>query len=221
MIQAFCLHFDRLSVTKPQKLQTNSLSLQKTVTMHDFIFDKNFDQITYDKYELTNKEFENCTFTNCDMTQSFFTGTTFVDCTFKNCNFKDAKIGHVGLRNVLFIECNFTSVNFAMTDQVIYEFHFTNCLLDYAQFYKLKLKGMQFTNCSMVSVDFMESDLTEALFDNCNLRLAVFSDTNLTKADFYTSHNFSINPEKNKLKKAIFSNENVKGLLDKYEVIIR
>lgn len=80
---------------------------------------------------------------------------------------------------------------------------------------------MQFTNCSMVSVDFMESDLTEALFDNCNLRLAVFSDTDLTKADLYSSHNFSIHPVKNKIKKAIFSNENIKGLLDHFEVIIK
>lgn len=73
----------------------------------------------------------------------------------------------------------------------------------------------------MVSVDFMESDLTEALFDNCNLRLAVFSDSILIKSDFYSSYNFSINPEKNKLKKAIFSQENIKGLLDTYEIIIK
>ena len=189
--------------------------------MSEFIYDKAYDHITLSQYQLCNNEYENCTFTHCDFTQCNFTGALFVDCTFKHCKFKEAKIGHVGLRNALFIDCDFTSVNFAMTDQVIYEFHFTNCLLDYAMFYKLKLKGIQFTNCSMVSVDFMESDLTEALFDHCNLRLAVFSGTNLTKADLYSSENFSINPEKNKLKKAIFSNENVRGLLDSYEIIIK
>lgn len=186
-----------------------------------FFYDKQYNQITFSKYELTNNEYENCIFNHCDFTEANFAGAIFVDCTFQHCNFKEAKIGHVGLRQVQFMDSDFTGVNFAMTDQVIYEFHFTNCLLDYAMFYKLKLKGMQFTNCSMVSVDFMESDLTEALFDNCNLRLAVFSDTNLTKADFYSSQNFSIHPTKNKIKKAIFSNENVKGLLDHFEVIIK
>jgi len=108
-----------------------------------------------------------------------------------------------------------------MSDQVIFDFNFKDCLLDYAQFYKLKLKKIQFINCSMVSVDFMASDLTEALFDNCNLRLAVFSETNMSKSDLYTSYNFSIDPEKNKIKRAIFSHYNIKGLLDKYDLIVK
>ena len=73
----------------------------------------------------------------------------------------------------------------------------------------------------MVAVDFMQSDLTEALFDNCNLHLAVFSDAIANKTDFYSSYFFSIDPEKTKLKNAIFSSENIKGLLDKYEIIIK
>ena len=101
------------------------------------------------------------------------------------------------------------------------KFHFKDCKLDYTQFYDLKLRNMTFTNCSMVSVDFMKSDLTEALFDNCNLHLAVFADAIANKTDFYSSYFFSIDPEKTKLKKAIFSQENIKGLLDKYEIIVK
>jgi len=108
-----------------------------------------------------------------------------------------------------------------MTDQVIYNFNFTDCLLDYTQFYALKLKKMQFINCSMVAVDFMGSDLTEALFDHCNLRRAVFIDTNLQKADFYTSYDFIIDPDKNKVKKAIFSTEGLRGLVAKYDLVIK
>ncbi|GGD17077.1 hypothetical protein GCM10011343_04820 [Flavobacterium orientale] len=73
----------------------------------------------------------------------------------------------------------------------------------------------------MVAVDFMNTDLTEALFDNCNLRRAVFVDTNLQKADFYSSHNYTIDPEKNKLKKAIFSSQGLKGLLEKYDLVVK
>jgi len=125
------------------------------------------------------------------------------------------------LRGVWFNGCNFTSVNFAMTDQVIYEFHFKDCLLDYAKFYALKLKKMQFINCSMLSVDFMSSDLTEALFDNCNLRRAVFSETNLTKADLSTSYDYALDLDKNKVKKAVFSTDGLKGLLEKYQLVIK
>ena len=108
-----------------------------------------------------------------------------------------------------------------MTDQVLYHFNFQDCTLDYAQFYKLKLKKMRFDNCSMVAVDFMESDLTESVFNNCDLRRTVFINTIANKADFSTSYNYTIDPEINKLKKAQFSMDGLKGLLEKYDLVIR
>ena len=187
----------------------------------DYNLDQNFSSIFYLEEDIKYKEFENCTFTNCDFTSCTFQSVTFLDCNFFDCNFNNTKVNYVSLRGVFFTNCNFTAVNFAMTDQVIYDFHFKDCLLDYAQFYALKLKKMQFINCSMVAVDFMQSDLTEALFDNCNLRLAVFSDTIANKTDFSTSYDFTIDPERNKLKKAQFSTDGLKGLLGKYDIIIK
>lgn len=187
----------------------------------DYLLNEEHSNQVFDTLAIRYKEFESCTFKNCDFTACDFTGVVFVECTFYDCNFKDTKINYVSLRDVQFVGCNFTAVNFAMTDQVIYNFNFTDCLLDYAQFYALKLKKMQFINCSMVAVDFMRSDLSEVLFDNCNLRRAVFIDTVLQKADFYTSYDFIIDPEKNKVKKAIFSTEGLKGLVAKYDLVIK
>ncbi len=190
--------------------------------MHaDYIHDQEFKEIIFEEKTIVYKEFENCVFRNCDFRKCNFQSVIFIDCTFFDCNFQDTKINYVSLRNVFFNKCNFTSVNFAMTDQVIYEFHFKNCLLDYAKFYALKLKKMQFINCSMIAVDFMASDLTEVLFDNCNLRRAVFIDTIANKTNFETSYDYSIDPEKNKLKKAIFSVDGLKGLLEKYDLVIK
>jgi len=190
--------------------------------MHpDYIHDKEFKGITFDELAIKFKDYENCTFTNCDFRNCLFQTVTFIDCNFFDCNFADTKINYVSLRDVFFTKCNFTNVNFAMTDQVIFDFGFKDCLLDYAKFYKLKLKKMQFINCSMVAVDFMASDLTEVTFDNCNLRHAVFIDTIANKADFSTSYDFVIDPEKNKLKKAQFSVEGLKGLLMKYDIVVK
>jgi uncharacterized protein YjbI with pentapeptide repeats len=80
---------------------------------------------------------------------------------------------------------------------------------------------MKFINCSLIAADFMSSDLTEVLFDNCNLRRAVFIDTIANKADFSTSYDYSFDPEKNKIKKAIFSMEGLKGLLEKYDIVVK
>ena len=187
----------------------------------DYILDEKFEDTFFLEADIKYKEYENCTFHNCDFTDCTFQTVSFIDCNFFDCNFNDTKINYVSLRGVQFTGCNFTNVNFAMTDQVIYEFHFKDCQLDYAKFYALKLKKMQFINCSMVSVDFMGSDLTEAVFDNCNLRRAVFIDTIAYKTDFSTSYDYTIDPEKNKLKKAVFSTDGLKGLLEKYNLVIK
>jgi hypothetical protein len=42
----------------------------------------------------------------------------------------------------------------------------------------------------------------------------------LEKADIRTSHNYTIDPEKNKVKKAKFSIHGIAGLLDKYDIEI-
>jgi len=190
--------------------------------MHtDYILDQEFRNEILDDNNTKYKDFENCNFYNCDFRNCTFKTITFIDCNFFDCNFQDTKINYVSLRGVFFNKCNFTNVNFAMTDQVIYEFHFTDCLLDYAKFYALKLKKMNFINCSMIAADFMSSDLTEVLFDNCNLRRAVFIDTIANKADFSTSYDYSFDPEKNKIKKAVFSMEGLKGLLEKYDIVVK
>jgi uncharacterized protein YjbI with pentapeptide repeats len=108
-----------------------------------------------------------------------------------------------------------------MVDSLLFSVEFKDCVLDYAKFYTLKLKGTTFSNCSLIAVDFMNSDLTEVVFDNCDLHKSVFVDAVANKADFTTSYNFSIDPEKNKLKKARFSEAGLKGLLDKYDIIVK
>jgi uncharacterized protein YjbI with pentapeptide repeats len=187
----------------------------------DYIQEVNINDKIFTEEDIKYKEFENCTFTNCDFRTCTFQGVYFIDCVFVECNFNDTKVNYVSLRGVEFKKCDFTNVNFAMTDQLIYDFNFTNCLLDYAKFYKLKMKKMRFTGCSLVAADFMETDLTEAIFDNCDLRRTVFIKTIANKTDFSTSYNYTIDPEQNKLKKAQFSADGLKGLLEKYDLVIK
>ncbi len=72
----------------------------------------------------------------------------------------------------------------------------------------------------MIAVDFMKADLSEVLFDCCDLYRALFSETNLQKTDFLTSFNYTLDPEKNKVKKALFSLAEVSGLLEKHQLQI-
>jgi len=77
-----------------------------------------------------------------------------------------------------------------------------------------------FRNSNLLEVDFSECDLTGSVFDKCDFIRAAFENSIIEKADFRTSFNYSINPEKNRIKKAIFSLTGITGLLDKYDIEI-
>jgi uncharacterized protein YjbI with pentapeptide repeats len=82
------------------------------------------------------------------------------------------------------------------------------------------MKKTQFIDCSLKEVDFSEVELTEAVFIACDLIGTVFENTVLVKADLRTAINYSIDPERNKLKKARFSFPAAAGLLNKYQLVI-
>jgi uncharacterized protein YjbI with pentapeptide repeats len=186
-----------------------------------YIIDKQYSGSTFFEKEIMYHDFERCTFEDCDFTACDFTGVAFIDCVFMYCNFAHAKVNYVSLRDVQFTGCDFTGVNFAMLDTLLFKFGFKDCTLDYTKFYTLKFRSTIFENCSIVAADFMNADITGVMFNNCNLHKSVFTDTVANKTDFSTSYNFTIDPEKNKLKKAVFSEAGLKGLLTRYEIVIK
>ena len=56
------------------------------------------------------------------------------------------------------------------------------------------------------------------VFKNCDLTRAKFEFSILEKADFRTANHYSIDPERNKIKKAKFSAQGLIGLLEKYGI---
>jgi len=96
--------------------------------------------------------------------------------------------------------------------------NFDNCNLNHSSFYKTKLRKTTFKNSKLHEVDFTGCDLSNSVFDNCDLSKALFENANLEKADFSTSFNYSIDPEKNRIRKARFSLAGITGLLEKYDI---
>ncbi|MFC0777537.1 pentapeptide repeat-containing protein [Flavobacterium sp. HJSW_4] len=186
----------------------------------EYFLDKEYNAIIYAKDDLNFKDFECCVFNNCNFSACTFLAVTFIDCVFNDCIFTEAKINYVAFRTATFNRCEIKDVNFAMCDKLIFEIEFNDCILDFSKFYTLKLKGTFFTNCSLIAVDFMATDLTSVVFYNCDLYRAEFNKAIANKTDFKTSYNYTIDPSKTKLKKAIFSLNEVKGLLFKHDVIV-
>ena len=165
-------------------------------------------------------QFDDCTFENCDLTSANFFGCDFINCTFNNCNLSMVKFGHNGFDKVEFMNCKLVGVDFTHTKDFLFTINFTNCILDYAAFMKKKNRKACFDKCSLKGADFSESDLTSTVFDQCDLSAAVFMRSVLNGANFVSSFNFTIDPEKNLLKKAKFSAQGLVGLLANYGIVV-
>jgi uncharacterized protein YjbI with pentapeptide repeats len=169
---------------------------------------------------LSRGTYDQCRFTRCDFSGADFTGFHFIDCRFESCNLSGAKLLGTSFRETLFRDCKMVGLHFDQCHAFLFDPVFEQCNLDLSSFYQRKLPGKSFNGCSLKEVDFTEADLAGALFDDADLSGAVFDQSVLEKADFRKAYGYSIDPERNKVKKAIFSVEGLAGLLGKYDLSI-
>lgn len=188
--------------------------------MEQLFTDAIFDKIDYKDNLLPAGEYENCQFTNCDFANSNLSSIKFIECRFTECNLSMVKTVKTVFNDCQFNNCKMLGIRFDQCSEFALSFQFDNCTLNHSSFYTSKIRNTVFKNSALQEVDFTETDLTSAVIDNCNLADATFENTILEKADLRRSYNYSIDPEKNRVKKAKFSLSAVAGLLGKYQLDI-
>ena len=195
---------------------------QIKTSMEDiYIEDKTYKDQDFDDKKLKKGEYENCTFLNCRFANTDLTEIKFTECLFENCDLTmltATKTANVAFRDAQFKGCKLIGFPFEHCNPFLFSVSFQDCLLNLATFNELKMPNTVFNNCELEEVDFTNTDLSKAIFTNCNFDKTIFENTNLEKANFKTSYNYSIDPEKNNIKKAKFSLDGLAGLLDKYDI---
>lgn len=185
-----------------------------------YIFDKQFKNTDFTKHAPELAEYVNCVFLNCNFTNLNLKEFSFEDCTFENCELSNIKVYNTLFKNIKFHGCKLLGIQFDACNTFLLAFEFENSSLDFSSFYQLKIDGTKFINCSLSEVDFSETALNGSHFINCDLTGAMFNLTQLEKADLRSARNFSIDPENNRIQKAMFSSQNLSGLLHKYDLEI-
>jgi fluoroquinolone resistance protein len=185
-----------------------------------FFEDKTFDKVNYTGQQFTKGEYENCIFSTCDFSNTDLSNVKFTSCKFDHCNLSMAVLGNTAFKGIVFTNSKMLGLRFDHCSTMAFEITVDNCILNHSSFYKLKLKNTVFKSSHVEEVDFTECDLSGAFFDKCNLQKAIFENTLLEKSDFTTAYNYSLDPERNRLKKAKFSLNGVVGLLSKYNIEI-
>ncbi|MEN8697409.1 MAG: pentapeptide repeat-containing protein [Bacteroidia bacterium] len=183
------------------------------------MYDQTIENKVFTQGELDH-EYEQCAFINCDFTGLYFTDIAFEECTFSTSNFTEVKIKNTAFKKVSFTECKMLGLQFSQCNSFLLELNFDGCQLDYASFYQLNLSNARLENCSLKDVDFVECKLHKASFSGSDLYAATFEQTDLTQCDFRGAENYSMDPNINQLKGAIFSKDEVLGLLVKYGIKI-
>ncbi len=166
-------------------------------------------------------DYEVCQFVNCNFTDVDLSNVNFLECEFDNCIFSSTKLINTAFKDVRFIECKLLGIDFGDVNPFLLKLSFDSCQLSLSSFYKLKLKGTNFSNSNLDDADFSETDLTKANFSGTSLKNTIFDRTNLIEADFRTAENYTIDPENNRLKKAKFSADGLRGLLVKYGIVVK
>jgi uncharacterized protein YjbI with pentapeptide repeats len=131
------------------------------------------------------------------------------------------KLTNTAFNDIKFINCKLQGANFEQCNTFLFSVGFEKCILNYTSFYKRIMKKTRFSGCIIHEADFTEADLSAAVFDNCDLKDTRFENTLMEKADFRTSFNFTIDPDKNKIRKAVFSVPGVLALLEKFDIVIK
>ncbi|MEL6721093.1 MAG: pentapeptide repeat-containing protein [Bacteroidota bacterium] len=180
-----------------------------------------FEEEIYDGQDFTVSplgigEYECCEFKNCRFVEVNLSKIRFIDTTFIDCDWSNTKIHQTSLQDVKFKDCKLLGIHFDSCNDFGFAVSFETCILDHSVFYQMKLNRSSFHDCQLHHVDFTEADLSTSTLSKCDLLNASFDYTNLEKADLLKAFNFSIDPEKNKLKGAKFSLPEVVRLLDKY-----
>lgn len=189
--------------------------------MPGFISDKLFDGLNFSKERLPKGEYENCVFQNCDFTKGYLDNQNFMKCRFLDCNLSNANIAHTQFNEVVFDHCKMMGLKFEESNDFLMDFTFKNCILNLSSFIGLSLKEKHFLDCKFIEVDFTKTDLTNTRFEKCDLERAIFQNSVLEGTDFSAALHFNIDPEKNKLKGAIFTLGELPNLLKKHQLNIK
>jgi len=181
---------------------------------------KTFEKIVYTGQLIKGREFQDCVFKQCDLSGSEFSGNKFIDCMFEGCNLSLLKLGNTSLQSVIFKDCKILGVNFHECSDFLFSVAFDNCIIDFASFSGKKMPKTTFSKCSLKEASFVQANLAGSKFEQCDLAGTMFNRTDLSSVNLATAYNFTIDPEINTMKKAVFAAEGLAGLLVKYQLKI-
>lgn len=166
------------------------------------------------------QHFEECQFINADLKNVTLSRVKFSDCRFEDCNLERCFLVDTFFQDVQFKNCRLLGLDFDPCSRMLLKMHFEESKLSVCSFKGLDLRECSFSKTELQEVDFGSCNCQGVTFNECDLSRSLFERTDLRKADLREAHNFTIDPEQNRLQGARFSRATLDGLLSKYGLAI-
>ena len=171
--------------------------------------------------ELKGARFEACSFRNVNWAGADLRQARFEDCTFTDCDLSNIKALGVSFQDVRFEGCKLLGISFEVCNPLGLNVRFERCNLEASTWQEMDVRGFQFYECKLQYTDFTAANCEGVKFAQCDLLQAVFERTNLKKADFRTAEQWTLDPAANQVKGAVFSECELKGLLQLWGLDLR
>ncbi|QEN08339.1 pentapeptide repeat-containing protein [Oceanispirochaeta crateris] len=183
--------------------------------------DEFFENIILTHSDLSGKTFQDCQFKSCRISDSLLRGSSFRNCLFEECELTLLKVDNAGFSNCQFTESMLQGINFSECNTPLFYPDFEKCEIRHCFFSNMDLKkkvfrDSKFQDCEFFRIDFREADFSRTAFSE-----TPFSECDLRKANFTEARGYTIQPEQNKLRGAVFSYPDVTALLAPLGIVIK
>ena len=173
--------------------------------------------------QVSGVEFDACVFEGGIFTESTFSRCRFSDTRFRRCDLSVVKLPGCFVAGVRFVQCKMIGLDWTVAAPLqaataMLSAQFEECVLDYSNFFGLKLRNLQLVRCSAKEADFTEADLSGVDCRGTDFSGARFSHTILERADLRDALNYTINPAANRMRGARVSLPEAVMLLRAFEI---
>lgn len=172
----------------------------------DFFENLSFSDVEAAGAGISGKELYRCTFERCKLPELRLERATFESCRFVDCDLTQMIPNGTSLRGVTFERCKLLGVDFSRLNDNP-DVTFEGCMLRYAAFSDMGLRGVRFLDCEMQDAQLSECALMNADFPGCDLTGATFSRCDLSGADLSTASGVFLDARQNVVKGAFIALE--------------
>lgn len=180
-----------------------------------------FKDLDFSGLSLSGRDFDSCTFLRCQFNETDLSKSHFDRCAFSESMVSNPIMSDLRLNDISFENCKLVGLAFFKCGQPSFDLKIHGSRLIGCNFSDMSMKksilsGNDFSDCYFQNCLAQECDFSGSRFSN-----VLFSKANLSKANFLDASGYSIDPNGNILKKAIFNLPGLLALLDYFDIVIK